>query len=246
MKFKLCFLFIIPLILLSSCGLMPQKHAELAPSRETIGLGEVVTLPAQLRILEVKKYNSSVTMCAEPVPDVALSDTFKLITGAVSDSSATAKTNLSNGTTNTTSDDLKNKIDLKNDLQTATTALELAGRTQLVLLAREFMFRTCEAAANGWIDGPNVLANQKAVIDSITKLADSDKTKADTAKTKADTEAKVTAAALDDKVLQSTSASMKTALVNACTNNLVDCVSKPKIDDKAKAACQVSFNECMK
>lgn len=227
--------------ILGGCGLLPQKHAELSPSRETIGLGEVVTLPAQLRTISIKKKDNSFIACSEPGPDVALSDTFKLVTGISADNS----TGATDGTTNSSANSTQ-KIGVNNDLQASTAALELAGRTQVVLLAREFMFRTCEAASNGWLTSEIVQKNHEKVIDNITKLIESDKAKADTAKAKAETVASAAAAALDDKILQSGASAVKAAIVNACTNTLVQCLSKPNIDDKGKTACQSSFTECIK
>jgi hypothetical protein len=226
---------------LGGCGLMSQKRAELSPTREAGGLGELVTLPAQLRTVTVKKTNNSLWTCAEPGPDVALSDTFKLVSGISAENTVSATDGETNSSANTS-----RKLGATNDLQTTTTALELAGRTQTVLLAREFMFRTCEAAANGWLKPEHVQANHAKVIENITKLIESDKAKADTQKAKAETAATAAAAALDEKILQSGAAAVKAALVNACTNTLAQCLSKPGIDDKGKAACQTAFIGCIK
>ena len=87
---------------------------------------------------------------------------------------------------------------------------------------------------------------KETMIDNITKLIESDKAKADTAKAKAETVATATAAALDDKILQSGASAVKAAIVNACTKTLVQCLSTPNIDDKGKTTCQSSFTECIK
>jgi len=226
---------------LSGCALTPQKHAELSPTNEMKGLGEIVTLPAQLRTIGIKKNNNTFVSCAEPGPDVALSDTFKMITGITSDTSASASNGTNNSSTSAT-----NKSGISNDLQLTTTALELAGRTQTVLLAREFMFRTCEAAANGWIDSVVVKDNHTKIIDGITNLIKSENTKAETARTKAETDAKVATIILDEKVLKIGGEAVRAVIVNACADALTQCISKPELDEKGKAACQAAFITCTK
>lgn len=232
---------ILLLVSVGGCSLVPQKHAELSPSNEMKGLGEIVTLPAQLRTVGIKKHQNTFISCAEPGPDVALSDTFKLITGITSDTSANANDGATNSNTSAS-----NKFGINNDLQLTTTALELAGRTQTVLLAREFMFRTCEAAANGWIDNTVVKSNHEKIIDGIANLIKNENTKAETAKTKAETEAKIATIILDEKALNIGGDAVRAAIVNACTNTLTQCIKEPELDEKGKAACQAAFLKCIK
>lgn len=121
------------------------------------GEGELVSVPSGLRILNIteKDENSKgFLFCAEPFSDVALSDTFRLINSFKS-----------NGT------------DSSRELETNATALELAGRTQVVLLAREFLYRTCEAAANGWLDASAVKLNHVAIIIQISSMLEQDANK---------------------------------------------------------------------
>jgi len=212
--------------LLSACGtlsqsLVPQKTAEMVPMQATQGKGDMVTMPAQLRTITTKNTVGSYISCAEPGPDVALSDTFKLITDI------------------TASD----KVTLKNDLQTTTTALELAGRTQTVLLAREFLYRTCEAASNGWITAPKVEVAHGEILKQITGLIETDKKKAETA---ANISEAVATGKLDPKILGYASTAVRGAIRDACVKTFEDCIAKPGADDKAKAACRSTLNECLK
>ncbi len=230
------------LVFLAGCGnLQSQKRAELSPSGLTARTGEFVTLPAQLRTLSVRTGGSDYVSCAEPGPDVAMSDTFKFIAGISQDKSAEA----SDGVAETSSSSSR-KSAINSELQTTTAALELAGRTQTVLLAREFLFRTCEAAANKWIDNAAVKENHQKIIDGVLKLIETDNTKADTAKTKAETAAAVSAVALDASVLGTTGGAVRSAILGACTTALEQCLLKPGADDKAKAACKTTFVECIK
>lgn len=228
-------------VLLAGCSsLLSQKNAELAPTKEIAGIGETLTLPAQLRSIYIKKNNGSYYSCAEPGPDVALSDTFKFIAGVTRESSISSE----DGTTGSTFSGSK-KAGYNSDLQTATTAMELAGRTQTVLLAREFLFRTCEAAYNGWLSAAEVKASHQKIIDGIVGLIENDKKNADTAKTKAETEAKK-ADALDAAILNSTATAFRTTVVNVCSTTLIECLGKAGTDAKAKASCQSAFITCTK
>lgn len=227
---------------ISGCGLIPPKNVELAPSRETTGKGEILSMPAQLRTVTVKNRIGAFVSCAEPGPDVALSDTFRLITGITSDISASANTGANQSTS------AGRKASLNNDLQTSTTALELAGRTQTVLLARELLYRTCEAAANGWIDGAAVAKQQQDIISQIKDLIKTDSTKADTAKTNADT-AKVKAEAdakLDAKLIGVGADAIRASIIKSCTEAFQQCITKPGIDNQGIAACQATVANCLK
>lgn len=222
--------------LLSGCGsMMAQKNAELAPTRVTTTSGEMVTMPAQLRTVTNKTSAGSYISCAEPGPDVAMSDTFKLITGITSDTSSSA--NGGDGK----SASAGNKTSLNNDLQTTTTALELAGRTQTVLLAREFLYRTCEAASNNWIDGAQVKAAHTEILKQITGLVETDKKKAETT---AAISGAIATGKLDPKLLGNAAAAVSAAIRDSCNKEFVDCLGKAGADEKAKTQCTTNFNKC--
>lgn len=223
--------------ILSGCGsLLSQKEADLAPSRITANIGEMVTLPSQLRTITNKTKEGAYISCAEPGPDVATSDTFKFITGITTDTSTSTKS------ADGSSASAGNKIGINNDFQTSTTALELAGRTQTVLLAREFLYRTCEAASNGWIAAKDVAAAHESILKNITTLIETDKKKADTTAAIAGA---VASGKLDAKLLGGSAAVVSGAIREACTNNYDECISKAGVDKKAKGVCRTDLNKCL-
>ena len=72
-------------------------------------------------------------------------------------------------------------IDAGGAAKLSSAAIELAGRSQLVLLAREFLYRECELASNfaPGSEAYNALAGQYAqVLQVVVKLADADKAQA--------------------------------------------------------------------
>ncbi len=223
--------------ILSGCGsLMSQKGAELAPSRVTATTGEMITLPAQLRTITNKTSKGSYISCAEPGPDVAMSDTFKLITGITTDTSSS----VNNG--NGSSASAGNKTGLNNDLQTSTAALELAGRTQTVLLAREFLYRTCEAASNGWIEKEDVVKAHDSILKNITTLINTDNKKAETTAAIAGA---VATLKFDPKLLTNAANVVNSEIRDACTKDFEACLSKTGTDEKAKGICRASLNKCL-
>ncbi len=111
------------LLLLFGCAL-PQRHVDVLPLNNG---SEVITYPADLRGAYV---NASGRTCAEPVPDVAMVSAEKLA-GALKLISETGQ-----------SIEASAKADL------AANVAELSGRTSLVLLARDLLFRACEMNAD--------------------------------------------------------------------------------------------------
>jgi len=96
----------------------------------------------------VKSPDGKIRSCAEPAPDTAYS-----FNNAV-------KANVESG--NTTAG---------GELSFAATVLALAGRDNLVLLARDAMFRLCEASANGTIDDAKYTELYLKVLDQIANIA---------------------------------------------------------------------------
>jgi hypothetical protein len=224
----------------TGCGnLLSQKQAELAPTRETLNLGETLTLPAQLRTTTIKKSAGAFIACSEPAPDVALSDTFKLITGITSESAQSASSAASAASASTSSN---GKRSFNNDLQSSTTALELAGRTQTVLLAREFLFRTCEAASNGWLNSEAVIKAHTGTLEQIAGMVAADKKKAETAGVLA---AASVAIQLESKPLLAAGSALRETLRNACLKTFEECLAKPGLDEKGKEACRAKFATCI-
>lgn len=237
MKKAVCFLA--TSVLIGGCHLQSQKTVELVPTREIAGRGELISTPSQIRMITVKDKAASYIICSEPGPDTALSDTFKMITGITSDTS----TGLNSGTGQSAT--ASEKMNLQNDLQTSTTALELAGRTQTVLLAREFLYRTCEAAANGWLSEKDVKEAHMEVIKQITGLIKTDQKKAET------TAAVATLAAsgkLNPELLGNATEAVRGAITDACLSSYESCVNKTKkTTEEARETdkCKSELKKCL-
>lgn len=135
-------------LLVAGCA-TPQRHAELLVLSNG---SEVVTYPADLR----GAYIANGRSCAEPMPDVALVSTQKLA-----------------GTLKLLSD-TGQSIEATAAADLAAKVAELSGRTQLVLLARDVLFRLCEMNA----DQQTSVALFGRVLDMIEHLAQADQDKA--------------------------------------------------------------------
>lgn len=92
-------------------------------------------------------------VCAEPAPDVALESITKII----------AELKLAQA-----------DVDAKTQIELSTRVVELAGRTQLVLVLRESLYRLCEQGLNGSLSQEQVSTLYTKVLDTIVMLAQSD------------------------------------------------------------------------
>ena len=97
--------------------------------------------------------NAQYRFCAEPVPDVALTLANKV----------TGSAGLANGATGNGAVDLN------------VTAAELSGRTQTVLLAREALFRLCEASLNNAISQDKYHEHFTSILKLVQDLVTLDK-----------------------------------------------------------------------
>lgn len=136
-------------LLLAGCAL-PQRRVELL---ELPGGSQIASYPADLRGAYV---SASGRTCAEPVPDVALVSTEKL-TGALKLLSETGQSLEANA-----------QADL------AAKVAELSGRTALVLLARDVLFRVCEMNP----DPETSVTLFNRVVDMIERLSRADEDRA--------------------------------------------------------------------
>lgn len=89
--------------------------------------------------------------CAEPPPDVALNRSLELA-GEVSGETKGVE------------------LSAEARAALASNAVQLAGRTQIVLLARELLYRTCELALNGHLNSTDVKANFEKVVELVEML----------------------------------------------------------------------------
>jgi hypothetical protein len=135
-------------LVLSGCA-NPQREVKVigidppAPS--------VVIYPSDLRGAYVVKENSQVKFCAEPVPDVALDSVQKM--------TANLKATLGG-----------QPIDAAVSGELTAKVVELAGRTQLLLIAREMLYRACELSINFNSSQETALSMYTTVVDLIAAL----------------------------------------------------------------------------
>jgi hypothetical protein len=124
---KLIFLGVLIGVLLGACA-VPQKKVDVV----NIGKSEAyaITYPTELRGAYFMKRGDLVRYCAEPAPDVA-SETLQKIAAEISATLAAGK-------------EIKGKV----DTELGSKVIQLAGRTELILLAREMLYRACELTLN--------------------------------------------------------------------------------------------------
>ncbi|WP_339074957.1 hypothetical protein [Teredinibacter turnerae] len=227
------------LVALSGCSVLsPQKPQHI--SSDAVGdKGDLYSVPANLRTIDIRKSDADYIVCSEPVPDIAMSNALKLALDASSTQSAE--------TAATTGDDsasgsVSNALGLKGSSDASTTALELAGRTQIVLLAREFIASNCKARANGWIDDSAFKDSQDKIIEQITAMITTEKVKAEAEKAKA--EAVKSAVKLDPKALANVTDVFQQAKTDACLNTYDSCMVSVAGNSKKIKACKVVFGKC--
>lgn len=164
---------------LSACG-VPQRSAQV----HSIRANDVsaVSYPADLRGAYLKMGESKMQFCAEPAPDVALQSLVKVTENLkVTTPSGTQGEGSFSG-------------------EFASNVIQLAGRTQLVLLAREMLYRACELAVNHDTDHRTAVELYQAARELVRDLGQADRmrAKADLAKS---AEALKKAGATIDKLL---------------------------------------------
>ena len=107
-------------------------------------------------------------VCAEPPPDLGLTTAREISANL----KAAAQTLGNIGAPS---------VDAGGAAKLSSAAIELAGRSQIVLLTREFLYRECELAANfePGTPGYDALAEQyRGILDVVVKLADAEKSRA--------------------------------------------------------------------
>ena len=127
MSGKLILFWVLIGVLLGACA-VPQKKVDVV----NIGNSDTyaITYPTELRGAYFMKRGDLVRYCAEPVPDVA-SETLQKIAAEISATLAAGK-------------EIKGKL----DTELGSKVVQLAGRTELILLAREMLYRACELTLN--------------------------------------------------------------------------------------------------
>jgi hypothetical protein len=122
----------------------------------------VVSYPASLRGAYVFPNALAAKLCSEPVPDVALASVEKI----------TANLGTTIGSV---------PISTEAGYELANNAVELAGRTQLVMLAREAMYRACEIAINSPANDQIALDLYQGALAFLETIAEAEQTKAQAA-----------------------------------------------------------------
>lgn len=171
------------LMILSGCGVTAQQKAVIMKTPNLNGRGNIISVPANLRTIDLHiQKDSSFAICTEPPPDVVVNNALQVAMEVAQNQKISLSKRVD---TNAHSAEAENSINGKVSGSIATTAIELAGRTQIVLLAREFMYRNCISRANGWISDSDYQQNQVAIVRQISSLISADSTKAEAEKAKA-------------------------------------------------------------
>jgi hypothetical protein len=157
----------IPILFITTILLLTQACSSLQPSgSKVLQVGKsnnrVVTFPSNRRGAYFIDKNSQMKFCAEPAPDVAR-ESFREL-------SARINANI----------DPSTKVDAAAQSRLDAKALELAGRTELLLVAREMLYRACELSLNNDISEETVLRLYTNVSELIRALALKDKKQAET------------------------------------------------------------------
>lgn len=154
---KILFLLFV-IIAIQGCSLIQPNATVLKNVDEST---DVVVYPAALRGAYIFKKGKTVHVCAEPVPDVALENLQKL--------SANLNAKLTSGD--------EGGINVSSEI--STKIIELAGRTELLLLTRELLYRVCELEGNRNIDSNAAEELYSRVMDLVLEIAAADKTQAE-------------------------------------------------------------------
>lgn len=231
----------ISVLIVSGCSaLAPQKTSHIKSKAIGDG-GDLYSIPANLRTIDVRKKTSDYIICSEPVPDIAMSNVLKLALEASKNQSENAST--ASGT-DSTSRSVSNALGLKGNLDASTTALELAGRTQIVLIAREFLSSNCKARANGWISNADFKESQDKIVDQITAMIDTDKKKAEADKAKAVAVSAAVKAKLNKKALANVGAAFAQAKAEICLSAYDSCISNAAGDATKIKVCRTNLGKC--
>ncbi|QEI11218.1 hypothetical protein [Cellvibrio japonicus] len=234
-------LMLIGAIGLSACSILSPQKANHISSKAIGDKGDLYSIPANLRTIDVRKKDADYIVCSEPVPDIAMSNALKLALEASNSQSASASTKTGE---DSTSGSVSNALGLKGASDASTTALELAGRTQIVLLAREFISSNCKARANGWITDEEFKNSQDAVIKQISEMINTENEKAKAEKAKAEAVGAAVKAELDKKALANVATAFQQAKTDSCLNNYDTCISAAAGDSNKVKACKSTLIKC--
>lgn len=227
-------------------------------------------------------------VCPEPFPDVAASTSLNATANAVNklnntlsrkleleysrqlararnrnsgENNSSDNSNESNNSTSynnvyDTTSDLEQSLNL--GLQTTSTMVNLGGRTDIVLLAREMVFANCVAAANNQLvaDGNSTTAqeNLSKIFTILEDMVKADRLKAETKKEEAEAKKEEAQAnkisvlisgvkQIDPKILASVTPNLIKIQLKAATDDRDKCRTKANGDAKKEKLCDDKFTE---
>ncbi len=144
-------------MLLQGCS-TPQRQAKVLQVNPTV---QAITYPSDVRGAYVIQREDGVKVCAEPAPDVAL-DSLQKLTAELSARLAPTE---------------EGKAKVSSEL--SAKVVQLAGRTELLLLARELLYRACELSNNAHVDDRTVVELYDRVARLVEHLGQADKASAE-------------------------------------------------------------------
>jgi hypothetical protein len=226
----------------------PQREALVENPWSKPGQPGVVTMPGELRAAYIAGGKDAVLRyCAEPAPDTAAQAALKVATAIEASGKSTSAA--------------EGSAKINNNVEYAVTVLELAGRTQAVLLTRELAYRVCEARLNGIIDEKaahgllwDVIQVSRHLAEAEQKKAEAKKEEAEAKKTEADAALKEAEAELIKAKLSKLPADQQVRgaeYIKGCSSVRKECQEKAdKLADKAKKdaatkECSTAFEKCV-
>ena len=216
-------LLLVTVLALSGCFRSDQDRAVTADIGES-GLN-LVSYTGTTRGAYIWPADGGRHVCAEPPPDLALTTAREISANLKAAAEAIGGVGAPS-------------IDAGGTAKLSSAAIELAGRSQLVLLAREFLYRECELAANFSHDDARytVLAAQyEKILDVVRTLANAERDKA---------AAELIEARLAAEALEATLATKIDGILTAVSNadgtldraKLTALIGKARVSDSVKAA----------
>ncbi len=195
-------------VTLVGCG-APQRTGEIMDASKMANYSGMVTMPAELRsaYFAGPAKDAVLRYCAEPAPDTAAQAALKVATAIEASGKSTSAA--------------EGRGKVTGDVEYAVTVLELAGRTQAVLLTRELAYRVCEAHINGALkvgEAKEMLSN---VILVSTELAKAEHANAETKKVDAAAKADAAAAKAALEALEAKAKATQTELADQATKDLL-------------------------
>jgi hypothetical protein len=243
--------------LCSACGSSQLKGE---PVSAAGAKAVAITYPASVRGVYFRT-EAGAYYCAEPPPDTAVNESLKMalkaaleanqsaVTGAKrarGDSSAEANASASQG----------GKGNLETSYEHGVINVELAGRSELVLVVRESLYRVCEASQNNAFSPDQVLGLYNRALENIKSVAEAIKAHDEAKKVSAEAdrlaaEAKLTEAQAASAVqaltkeLDPAMAVLVVKFAKPCVEANTKCINDAKKDDAKLKKCGDELKTCV-